>query len=111
VPFEPIGDDNMEAKIDIRLPASEKERIRADAAGAAISMSAMVRRRYFGRPVVSRVDQQAIAQLSKIAGLLKHVHVSSGGAYSNETFEAIQMVKGAAHELMKGLRARDREEV
>jgi Ribbon-helix-helix protein, copG family len=109
MPFQPIGDENLEAKLDIRLPAAEKERIREDAAKAGVSMSEMVRRRYFGRPIVSRADERAIAQLIKLGGLLKRVHTESGGAYSGETFAAIQALYGAAQELGKGLRAGDRE--
>lgn len=111
MPFEPIGNENLEAKLDIRLPAAEKERIREDAAKAGVSMSEMVRRRYFGRPITSRADEKAIAQLVKLGGLLKHVHNESGGAYSEETFSVLQELFGAVRNLGKGLRARDSQEV
>ena len=44
--------------------------------------------RALDRPVVSRTDATTIRELRRLGGLLKKVHVDSGGAYSKETASA-----------------------
>ena len=41
--------------------------------------------RALDRPVVSRTDATTIRELRRLGGLLKKVHLDSGGAYSKET--------------------------
>ena len=42
-------------------------------------------RRYFGKPLISKVDSAMIKELRRVGGLLKHVHNESDGAYSKQT--------------------------
>ncbi len=93
MPFEIQGREALDAFIGLRLPEREKLQIQEEADLAGISMSELVRRRYFGRPIVADVDLQMIRELRRIGGLLKHVHNSSGGAYSSETANAVQEVR------------------
>ncbi|OTP65696.1 hypothetical protein PAMC26577_38875 [Caballeronia sordidicola] len=79
--------------ISLRLTASEKVRLKEDADLAGLSVSELVRRRYFGRPIVANADAIMIKELRRLGGLLKHVHVESEGAYSHETAEALLAVK------------------
>ena len=85
MPFQKIGDDGLDAVVNVRLTTEEKERLRDDADMAAMSMSALIRARYFGRPVIANADQVMIRELRRVGGLLKHVHNESDGAYAAET--------------------------
>ena len=95
MPFEKIGDECLDAVVNVRLTRGEKERLRDDAEMAALPMSALVRARYFGRPIVAHADQVLIKELRRLGGLLKHVHNESGGAYSAETSAALFLVNEA----------------
>jgi hypothetical protein len=67
-------------------------KLRADADDAGLSVSELVRRRYFGRKIVARADEKMIRHLNRIGGLLKHVHNQSGGIYAAETARALRQV-------------------
>ena len=54
--FETLGAEPLGAMLRLRLTASEKERLREDADLAGLSMSELVRRRYFGRPIIANAD-------------------------------------------------------
>jgi hypothetical protein len=57
----------------LRLTAGEDARIEKQAAVAGISVSEYMRRLFFGgRPVVAKTDEQAIRELRRLGGLLKH---------------------------------------
>jgi hypothetical protein len=85
MPFQRSGFDPLNAIVNVRLTESEKIRLQEDADFAGISMSALVRRRYFGRPIIANADIVMIKELRRLGGLLKHVHNQSGGAYSDAT--------------------------
>ena len=56
-----------------RLTAEGDARIEKQAALAGISVSEYMRRLFFGgRPVVAKSDEQAIRELRRLGGLLKH---------------------------------------
>lgn len=93
MPFEKLGDENLDAVVNVRLTTSEKDRLRLDAELASLSMSELVRRRYFGRKVVANTDVVMLKELRRIGGLLKHVHVDSGGLYSKDTAQALESVR------------------
>ena len=92
MPFEVQGDAPLTAKIAVRLQPEEKAQLREDADIAGISVSELVRRRYFGRPIVANADLMMIRELRRLGGLLKHVHNESGGTYSAETARALRQV-------------------
>ena len=58
--------------------------------------------RALGRPVVSRTDATTIRELRRLGGLLKMVHVESGGAYSRETAAALASLHAAIARLAAG---------
>ncbi len=93
MPFEKIGDENLDTVVNVRLTTSEKDRLRHDAEMSALSMSELVRRRYFGRTVVANVDLVMLNELRRIGGLLKHIHVDSAGQYSHATAGALESVR------------------
>lgn len=90
--FQKIGIEPLDAIINVRLTTEEKERLQDDADMAAMSMSALVRARYFGRPVIANADAVMVKELRRIGGLLKHVHLQSNAAYSKDTAVAIATV-------------------
>ena len=101
VPFPQLGDEPLDAIVNVRLTTEEKERLRDDADMAALSMSALIRARYFGRPVVAHADQVMIKELRRLGGLLKKVHNDSDGAYSAETSAALFLVSEAIRKVGK----------
>ena len=101
MPFNQIGDEPLDAIINVRLTIAEKERLRDDADMASLTMSALVRARYFGRPVVAQADQVMIKELRRLGGLLKHVHNESAGAYSAETSAALFLVNEAIRKIVR----------
>jgi len=57
----------------VRMTTAEDERLREQAASAGLSVSEYIRRRMFGgRPIVAKTDNQAIRELRRLGGLLKH---------------------------------------
>lgn len=105
MPFETLGVEPLEAVINVRLTATEKTRLTEDADLAGLSMSELVRRRYFGRPIIANADVVMLKELRRIGGLLKHVHNQSDGAYSKDTAGALVALKAYIERL-----SRDRKE-
>ena len=105
MPFETQGPEPLEAVINVRLTAAEKARLKEDADLAGLSMSELVRRRYFGRPIIANADAVMLKELRRIGGLLKHIHNESGGVYSKDTAGALVALKAYIGKL-----SRDRQE-
>jgi hypothetical protein len=62
----------------------------------------LVRLRALGRPVVAHTDAATIRELRRLGGLLKKVHVDSGGAYSAATADALAALHSAIGALARG---------
>lgn len=92
MPFEIKGEESLTERIGVRVTAGEKVQLKEDADDAGLSVSELVRRRYFGRKIVARSDEKMIRHLNRIGGLLKHIHIQSGGAYADETANALRQV-------------------
>lgn len=105
MPFEMQGLEPLDAILNVRLTSVEKARLREDADLAGLSLSELVRRRYFGRPIIASADAVMLKELRRIGGLLKHIHNESGGAYSRETAGALIALKTYIERL-----SRDRQE-
>lgn len=99
MPFETQGLEPLDAVINVRLTAAEKARLKEDADLAGLSMSELVRRRYFGRPIVANVDAVMLKELRRIGGLLKHIHNESNGTYSKETAAVLAVLKAYIEKL------------
>ena len=106
MPFERHGPEPLDAVVNVRLTSTEKARLLEDAAIAGLTISALSRRRMLGRRVVANIDAAMIRELRRLGGLLKHLHVESAGAYSEQTSEVLRTVK-AAIERLSGV-SRDR---
>ena len=79
----------LESVLNLRLTADEKAKLKEDADLAGLSMSELVRRRYFGRPIIASSDAIMLKELRRLGGLLKHIHNESDGSYSQATASAI----------------------
>ncbi len=90
--FEVKGAKALGERITLRLAPDEKERLKSDADLAGLSMSEVVRRHYFGRPIIANADAAMIKELRRMGGLMKHIHLESGGAYSEQTSGAIHSI-------------------
>ena len=80
-------------KISVRVTPSEKSQLDEDAITAGLSLSELMRRRFFGRPIVATADAAVLRELRRLGGLLKHIHVESKGLYSQQTEMAINTIK------------------
>jgi hypothetical protein len=102
MPFRKKGDAGLTERLDVRVSPDEKARLRSLAAAAGMPVAELVRLRSLGRPVVSRTDATTIRELRRLGGLLKKVHVDSGGAYSATTANALAVLTDAIAELANG---------
>jgi hypothetical protein len=99
--FQRKGTQELDARLNLRLPQTERDDIEEDAELAGMSMSELVRARYFGRPIIASADKVMIKELRRLGGLLKHVHLESNGAYSKQTANMLAQVSNYITELSK----------
>jgi hypothetical protein len=102
MPFARRGAAALTARLDVRVAPAEKAQLRETADAAGIGVAELVRRRALGRPVVSRTDATTLRELRRLGGLLKMVHVESGGAYSRGTAAALAALTTAISRLAAG---------
>ena len=93
MPFAPLGIQPLDAVVNVRLSIAEKAALKDDADLAGLSMSVLVRRRYFGRPIIANADAIMLKELRRLGGLLKHIHNESHGVYSADTASALVALK------------------
>jgi hypothetical protein len=91
-------------RVGVRLNAEERKEIWAQADVSGISVSEFIRRRILGKPVASKADLRILAELRRLGGLLKHIHLETLGAYSHDTARAIRALERYAWTLEKSLR-------
>jgi hypothetical protein len=102
MPFRRKGEAGLTARLDVRVSPAEKEQLGGIAREAGLPVAELVRLRALGRPVVSRTDATTIRELRRLGGLLKMVHVESGGAYRQQTAELLTMLRAAVGKLAGG---------
>src|SRR5450432_3287306 len=102
MPFARRGAAALTARLDVRVAPAEKAQLRETADTAGIVVADLVRRRALGRPVVSRTDATTIRELRRLGGLLKMVHIQSGGAHSRGTAAALAALTTAIARLAAG---------
>jgi len=102
MPFRKLGQAALTRRLDVRVSPAEKVELRSIAEVAGLSVAELVRRRALGRPVVARTDATTIRELRRLGGLLKKVHVDSGGAYSAATADALAELTRAIAALVAG---------
>ncbi len=79
--------------IPVTFRVSEKDRkdLVEQASAAGLSVSAYIRRRALGHPVLSRADAAMIRELRRQGGLIKHYSLS-GSPSSKEAVEALRNI-------------------
>ena len=102
MPFRRKGPAGLTARLDVRVAPGEKEQLAVIARDAGLAVAELVRLRALGRPVVSRTDATTIRELRRLGGLLKMVHVESGGAYRDQTAELLTVLRAAVGKLAGG---------
>jgi len=90
--FEVKGSVALTERVTLRLASDEKDKLRLDADLAGLSVSEIVRRHYFGRPVIANSDLAMIKELRRMGGLINQLHIASAGAYSEQTSAAIDSI-------------------
>lgn len=98
----------LTARAQVRLTQAEKERVTEEADLAALTISDFVRRRALGRTVTASIDLLIIRELSRIGGLLKHIHLVSGGAYREDTAATLAAVRACMHRISAERPGRER---
>ncbi|KAA8387280.1 ribbon-helix-helix protein, CopG family [Acetobacter tropicalis] len=93
MPFEIRGRFPLDAIVNVRLTTDEKARLKEDADLAGMSVSELVRRRYFGRPIIAHADIVIIRELRRLGGLLKHLYTSSNGEHARETLATLNTLR------------------
>lgn len=84
---------DREKIISLRVSYEEYSQIAAQAQTASLTISAYIRRCALHRKIIADVDMKMISELRRLGGLLKHVHTSSGGAYSRDTAAALAAIQ------------------
>jgi hypothetical protein len=102
MPFRKKASAGLTARLDVRVAPGEKVQLGVIARDAGLAVAELVRLRALGRPVVSRTDATTIRELRRLGGLLKMVHVESGGAYRQQTSELLTMLRAAVGKLADG---------
>lgn len=92
----------LNTSLVLRLTADEKQKLRNSASLAGLGLSEYVRRRIYGHQVSSRTDEAVVRELRRIGGLLKHVHVESNGAYSQQTADTLTVLRDCIERIGRG---------
>lgn len=70
MPFEIKGSELLTGKLNLRLTKAEKKALQEDADLAGLKMSELVRRRYFGRPIITNSDLVIVRELRRLGSIL-----------------------------------------
>ena len=109
MPFAVQGAEALTEKIAVRLTPAEKAKLRDDADLAGLSVSELVRRRYFGRKIVPRADLMVASQISSTAGLLKTFYNQTNGQHADKTAAILNDIWALVRKLNQRS-SRDRQE-
>jgi hypothetical protein len=96
VPLDPkkmTDIEPLDKRISVRLTAAEKIKLAEDAQIAGLGLSELVRRRYFGRPIIANADAAVLRELRRLGGLLKYLNSESAGAYNQQVQETLSTLK------------------
>lgn len=92
MPFKVEGDEKLDCVINVRLSARERAQLIVDAQHAGLTISTLVRRRYFGRRVISRPYLKVVAELRRIGGLIKAAQLQTDSQSDQEFSAALRSV-------------------
>lgn len=79
--------------VKVRFSKADKVRIKEEARIAGLTSAELIRRRSAGESVLALSDLTLLAELRRQGGLLKKIHLDSGGIYSDLTAAAINEIR------------------
>jgi hypothetical protein len=99
----------IERNIRLGLRVSEEERleIAIQAEVSHLTASEYIRRKVLGKRVVAQADLAVLAELRRLGGLLKHVHLETRGTYSELTADAIRALEAYTRSLERSHKERN----
>jgi hypothetical protein len=94
-------------RLGLRVSEEERQEIAEQAEIAQLTMSEYIRRRVLGKNVASHADLSVLAELRRLGGLLKHVHLETRGTYSDRTADAIRALEAYTRMLERSHKERN----
>jgi len=88
--------ERLTAACKVRMTEAEKARLEEEAEIAGVTVSELLRRRFFGRPIVAKGDMAILRELRRVGGLLKHIYLETGGKDAAATSAAWAELQAAA---------------
>ena len=92
----------LSARVQCRLTEREHEEVREQARLAGMTLSRYFRQRLLGRKVMASADRAVIAELRRLGGLAKHLHVASEGAYRQATAGVVRDIGRCIDRIARG---------
>jgi hypothetical protein len=99
----------LDQRVTIRLTQTEKNILIEEADLAGLTTAELIRRRYFGKPIVAATDAATIRELRRIGGLLKHIFNQSD-RYERVVGTQLLTTLNELKECIKRIANRDRQE-
>lgn len=99
-----VKGSNRDKYIKIRVTEDESNEVREQAEISGLSISNYSRKRILGIEVKSKTDMMMIRELRRIAGLQKHIFLTSdeGRRFSEDTAEIIRDIRTAISNIVRG---------
>jgi hypothetical protein len=99
----------IERNIRLGLRVSEEEQleISTQAEVCRLTVSEYIRRKVLGKRVVAQADLAVLAELRRLGGLLKHIHLETRGTYSELTVDTIRALEAYARKLERSHKERN----
>jgi hypothetical protein len=94
-------------RIGLRVSEGEHLEITTQAEISHLTISEYIRRRVLGKRVVPQADLAVLAELRRLGGLLKHVHLETRGTYSELTADAIRALEAYTRTLERSHKERN----
>lgn len=99
----------LDQRVTIRLTQTEKNQLVEEADLAGLTTAELIRRRYFGKPIVAATDAATIRELRRTGGLLKHIF-SQSDKYDRVVGTEILTTLNEVKECIQRIANRDRQE-
>ena len=101
MPFQVKGKEQLGTRVTLRLSEAERAKLAEDADIAGLTISELIRRRYFGRPIVAEADMVMVRELRRQGGLLKHL-MGSSTATDAEIMRTLAAMRRCVEKLTQG---------
>ena len=99
----------LDQRVTIRLTQAEKNQLIEEADLAGLTTAELIRRRYFGKPIIAATDAATIRELRRTGGLLKHIF-SQSDKYDRLVGTEILTTLNEVKECIQRIANRDRQE-